>query len=143
MIQKTKKYGSCTNRYKYHTVVQANQYNFGSVSFLLNLKSQNIFLFLITLFGIDLFQDFQSVPLVKSRHKCEFSIDHKIYNSIECEEIHTFLPFSKTENGSQTITRQRLLLISENSVNSTMPGVPFKENFFFKVRKTECFASFF
>ncbi|KAK6645660.1 hypothetical protein RUM43_001940 [Polyplax serrata] len=95
LIHKTKKLDTCDSRNGYHTIVQANRYRFGS--------------------------DFQTIPLVNSRQKCEFSIDHKIYSEIECEEMHTFQPFSKDEDGSQTIIRQSFQLVSENRENSTAP----------------------
>ena len=66
---------------------------------------------------------------MKSRHKCEFSIDHKIYDGIICEEVHTFQPFSKGENGSQTIVKQSLKLVSETEENPTSPGYTYKNVF--------------
>jgi len=69
------------------------------------------------------------VPLVKSRHRCEFSVERKMYQNIECEEVHTFQPFSQAENGSQVITKQRLNLIAEVINNATLPGISSDELF--------------
>ncbi|KAL0271734.1 UNVERIFIED_CONTAM: hypothetical protein PYX00_008731 [Menopon gallinae] len=93
VISKSKNLNVCLKRFQYHTITQSTPYNFGS--------------------------DFKTIPLVKSSHDCEFTIDHKIYNTIRCREIHTFRPFAKNGTGAQTITRQTLVLVSEIPVNST------------------------
>lgn len=58
-------------------------------------------------------QNYKGKSLLKSEARCEFSIDHRIFQNVECEESHIFEPFSNRAAGATTIVRQRLTLIDE------------------------------
>lgn len=49
---------------------------------------------------------------------CELSIDHYIYNDIQCTETHVFQPFSNQAAGATTVVKQRLTLQKE--IQSTL-----------------------
>lgn len=55
---------------------------------------------------------------MKSNSSCLLSVDHNVYNKIECEEVHLFQPFSHAESGAKTITKQTFQLVTET--NSTV-----------------------
>lgn len=44
---------------------------------------------------------------------CKLSIDHHVYDSIDCHERHVFKPFSNKNGGATTLVKQTLVLISE------------------------------
>lgn len=50
---------------------------------------------------------------MKSQSSCTLSIDHNIYNKIECEESHLLQPFSNQNAGAATTLKQKLELQSE------------------------------
>lgn len=88
IVEKTKNLNTCIGRSKFHSMVQSTPYNFK-----VNNQEQG--------------------SLLRSRSRCELSIDHHIYNEINCEETHVFEPFANKASGATTILRQRLLLLSE------------------------------
>lgn len=50
---------------------------------------------------------------MKSTSTCQLSIDHYVYNGVECEERHVFQPFSNGDAGATTVVKQRLILLEE------------------------------
>lgn len=58
-------------------------------------------------------QNYESINLLKSKSDCVLSIDHRVYNRIECEERHLFRPFANEEAGATTVVRQLLVLTEE------------------------------
>lgn len=94
IVKKTKKISSCTNRYKYLSVLQSTSYRspFSSNS------------------------QFFNEPLLKSWNECEITIDHNIYEQVKCTESHMLKPLSNGRNtGARTETSASLRLVEESS----------------------------
>ncbi|XP_069692884.1 uncharacterized protein Apoltp isoform X2 [Periplaneta americana] len=96
VISKKKDMSTCTYRYKHHSILQTTPYLFRN--------------------------NYQPMPIMKSNSSCEMSVDHNIYNKIECQEVHLFQPFSGNNSGAQTTTKQVLTLLSEK--NTTEEETP-------------------
>lgn len=55
------------------------------------------------------------MPIVSSSVECTLSIDHHIYNNIECKETHLFNPFSNENGAATTVIQQKLKLVDEST----------------------------
>ncbi|XP_066998183.2 uncharacterized protein Apoltp [Anabrus simplex] len=92
IIKKYKDFSTCINRYKHHSILQTTPYVFRS--------------------------NYQAMPLIKTRNSCNISVDHHVYNKIECEDVHIFQPFSNGDSGAKTITRQVFTLVAETNTTT-------------------------
>ena len=69
-------------------------------------------------------QNIQSLPLIRSSHKCEQYIDtrSRLLTESSCVEIHSFQPFTETQSGASTQVRYKLLLRREIDSTNTIDG---------------------
>ncbi|XP_012252389.2 uncharacterized protein LOC105683963 [Athalia rosae] len=94
IVKKKKNIPTCTDRYKFLSVIQSTTYKspYSSEA------------------------DWFRAPLLKSSSECEITIDHNIYERVECAESYMLKPLSNgKKTGARTDTRTSLRLIEELS----------------------------
>ncbi|XP_041357420.1 apolipophorins-like [Gigantopelta aegis] len=98
-ISKTKDLMSCTDRHGYKSAIHAIPYRVPS--------------------------SIQSMPLMKSTHECDHTIDRTgIIKSAICRESHIYRPFSNHKSGAVTNVLQKLLYTRQKNTMHTARGMP-------------------
>ncbi|XP_030755989.1 uncharacterized protein LOC115882214 [Sitophilus oryzae] len=88
LIEKTKNLEECSDRTSFQSIIQTTE--------LPNVQPRT-----------------RREDIVKSSSRCIVSIDHSIYNEINCEEIFIIEPFSNNAAGASTTVIQKLVLREE------------------------------
>ncbi|XP_076472801.1 uncharacterized protein LOC143302134 isoform X1 [Babylonia areolata] len=97
-VKRSKDLLACTGRHDYQTALQASSYHVQS--------------------------DVQSLPLMKSTHQCEQTVDqYGILSSATCTENHQFRPFSREASGAVTKVSQSLKYKSQTGSRPTIHPV--------------------
>ncbi|XP_055389464.1 uncharacterized protein LOC129618631 [Condylostylus longicornis] len=92
LIKKIKNIDSCRNRIKMQSILQTTPYHFRD--------------------------DKVIWPILNSNSYCNITVDHNIYQQVNCHEKHQLIPFSHNTSGAVTETYTRLILEKEETIKA-------------------------